>query len=35
MQNIFLEIDLNSLNRDNLKQGIKMANPSIDKGREI
>ncbi len=35
MQNIFLEIDLNSLNRDNLKQGIKMANPSTDKGREI
>lgn len=33
MQNIFLEIDLNSLNRENLKQGIKMANPSTDKGR--
>lgn len=35
MQNIFLEIDLKSLNKDNLKQGIKMVNPSIDKGRTI
>lgn len=35
MQNIFLEIDLNSLNRDNLKQGIKMANPIEYKEREI
>lgn len=36
MQNIFLEIDLNSLNRDDLKQGIKMVSPSIgniDNGR--
>lgn len=35
MQNIFLEIDLNCLNRDSLKQGIKMASPSEDKEREI
>lgn len=28
MQNIFLEIDLNSLNKDDLKQGIIMTNPT-------
>ncbi len=33
MQNIFLEIDLNSLNRDNLKQVIKMVSPSIEQER--
>lgn len=33
MQNIFLEIDLNSLNKDKLKQGIKMVSPSIDQER--
>lgn len=33
MQNIFLEIDLNSLNIDDLKQGIEIANPSKNKGR--
>ena len=33
MQNIFLEIDLNSLDRDNLKQVIKMVNLSIDQER--
>lgn len=32
MKNIFLEIDLNSLNKDDLKQGIKMTN-TIDKER--
>lgn len=33
MQNIFLEIDLNSLNKDNLRQGIKMVSPSVDQER--
>lgn len=32
MQNIFLEIDLNCLNRDDLEQGIKITSPSEDKG---
>lgn len=35
MQNIFLEIDLNSLNRDSLKQGIAMANSCREQEREI
>lgn len=35
MQNIFLEIDLNSLNRDTLKQGIEMVNSSKDSEREM
>lgn len=35
MQNIFLEIDLNSLNRDTLKQGIEMVNSSKDNEREM
>lgn len=35
MQNIFLEIDLNSLNRDTLKQGIKMVSASRDNEREM
>lgn len=35
MQNIFLEIDLNSLNRDTLKQGIEMLNSSKDNEREM
>lgn len=35
MQNIFLEIDLNFLNRDNLKQGIEMINSSKDSEREM
>lgn len=34
MQNIFLEIDLNSLNRDTLKQGIEMVSASRDNERE-
>lgn len=33
MQNIFIEIDLNSLNKDNLKQGIKMVNSSQEQER--
>lgn len=32
MQNIFLEIDLDCLNKDSLKQEIKMTNPNIEKG---
>lgn len=35
MQNIFLEIDLNSLNRDALKQGIEMVSASRDNEREM
>ncbi len=35
MQNIFLEIDLNSLNRDTLKQGIEMVSASRDNEREM
>lgn len=30
MQNIFLEIDLDSLSKENLKQGMKLANPSVE-----
>lgn len=33
MKNIFIEIDLNSLNKDNLKQGIKMVNSSQEQER--
>lgn len=33
MQNIFIEIDLNSLNKDNLKQGIKMVNSNQEQER--
>lgn len=33
MQNIFIEIDLKSLNKDNLKQGIKMVNSSQEQER--
>ncbi len=35
MQNIFLEIDLNSLNRDALKQEIEKASYTRDKEREM
>ncbi len=35
MQNIFLEIDLNSLNKDTLKQGIEMVRASRDDEREM
>lgn len=35
MQNIFLEIDLNSLNKDTLKQGIEMVSASRDSEREM
>lgn len=35
MQNIFLEIDLNSLNRESLDQGIKMLNPCNKEDMEI
>ena len=35
MQNIFLEIDLKMLNKDNLREGIKMVNPTIEQEREI
>ena len=35
MQNIFLEIDLNSLDRNNLKHGIKMANVKIENEIEL
>ncbi len=35
MQNIFLEIDLNSLNRDTLKQGIEMVSYNRDNEREM
>lgn len=34
MQNIFLEIDLDNLNKERLSQGIKMSNPSRDTGKE-
>ena len=29
MQNIFLELDLNSLNKEDLKQGLKQTNPNV------
>lgn len=35
MQNIFLEIDLKMLNKDNLREGIKMVNPTKEQEREI
>ena len=35
MQNIFLEIDLNSLNKNDLKEGIKMVSTSRDREREM
>lgn len=35
MQNIFLEMDLENLDRDALKQGILMAKSSQNKGREM
>lgn len=35
MQNIFLEIDLNSLDKNNLIQGIKSANSDRDNEREL
>lgn len=35
MQNIFLEIDLNSLNKDTLKQGIQMVSANRDSEREM
>ena len=35
MKNIFLEIDLNSLNKDDLKQGIKMASAIENNEKEI
>lgn len=35
MQNIFLEIDLNLLNKDNLKKGIEMVNPNREEEKEI
>ena len=35
MQNIFLAIDLNSLNKDTLKQGIKIVSASGDNEREM
>lgn len=35
MQNIFLEIDLDSLNRETLDQGIKMMNPCNKEDMEI
>lgn len=35
MQNIFLEIDLNNLSRDCLKQAIEMTNQNSDKEQEI
>lgn len=34
MRNIFLEIDLNSLNKESLKQGMKAIDPSKEKGVE-
>lgn len=34
MRNIFLEIDLNSLNKESLKQGMKAIDPSKEKGEE-
>jgi len=33
MQNVFLEIDLNSLDKDSLRKGIEMADPDRDKDR--
>lgn len=35
MQNIFLELDLNSLNKDTLKQGIQMVSANRDSEREM
>ncbi len=35
MKNIFLEIDLKSLNRDSLQQGMRMIKPNTDKEREL
>lgn len=35
MKNIFLEIDLNSLNKNDLKEGIKMVSTSRDREREM
>ena len=35
MKNIFLEIDLKSLNRDSLQQGMRMIKPNADKEQEL
>ena len=35
MKNIFLEIDLNSLNKNDLKEGIKMVSTSRDRERDM